>query len=79
MRRKTVCLLLALLISLCLTCAPSAQPADESDLFFTQSEAESVPDIDRGVHPVTWIFIALGVSAVAGVGVLTFVNRREKI
>ena len=74
--------LTAIIISLMLLLMPvstfaESEIANESDLFFTQSEAGT--DIDRSMHPVVWVFVALGVGAVVCVGVLMFINRRDSL
>lgn len=47
-------------------------------LFFNQSEADAVPGgYDSQPSPVVWIFVVGGVAALAAVGVLVWVNRRQ--
>ena len=75
--RKLAAFIAALSLALMPVFALADAPADESDLFFTQSEEEARADL--GMDPVVWVFLAAGVSAVVCVGVLTYVNRRQSI
>lgn len=76
--RKFAALIAALSLAFTPVFAKADPPvANESDLFFTQSEEEA--DIDTRAHPVIWVFAAAGVFAVVCVGALTYANRRRSI
>ena len=79
MKKTAVAALFMLLMLLTPTAsAEKAESAVGEDLFFTESEAENIEDIDRSPHPVVWVFVAIGAASIAAIGVLTYVNRRQR-